>query len=324
MIVVWAMGVGAKEPDDRPPSFAIPVACRVGIDCFIQNHVDNDPGPGRLDHACGRLSYDGEKGTDFRVSNLPAMRRGVDVLAAADGTVIGIRDGEPDTDVRERGRAAVAGREAGNGVVVDHGGGWRTQYSHLQRGSVAVRPGDRVQAGDRLGRIGLSGLTEFPHLDFAVRRNDRVIDPFVGPDGWSGCDGPRRPLWSPDAMALLAYRATGVLSAGFAPEPAVAERARDGAYDGPIRADAAALVFWVDLFGAQAGDRQSIRVTGPDRTVVFADDRDLEASNVSWFAFSGRRTPAGGWSPGTYSGRFSLMRAGVVLAETTATTRLGP
>jgi hypothetical protein len=324
LILTRSDGVGAQVVSDRMPALAVPVACTVGVDCFIQNHVDNDPGPGRLDHACGRLSYDGEKGTDFRVRNLPAMRGGVEVLAAADGLVVGVRDGEPDEDVRTRGRAAVAGREAGNGVVLDHGDGWQTQYSHLRRGSVAVRPGDRVRAGDRLGRIGLSGLTEFPHLDFAVRHHGRTVDPFVGPGGWTGCGGVRRPLWSADALRMLVYRATGVLSAGFAPDAADAGRARDGAYDGPLPAGAPALVFWADLFGAEAGDRQSIRVTGPDGRTVVADDDVLAASNVSWFAFAGRRAPPGGWPPGPYTGTYRLERAGAVVAETSATVRIGP
>jgi murein DD-endopeptidase MepM/ murein hydrolase activator NlpD len=324
MVVLATPVSGTLRAEERPPAFRLPVDCRMGVDCFLQNHVDHDAGPGRLDHACGRLSYDGEKGTDFRVRDLPAMRRGVDVLAAADGVVVGARDGEPDLSVRIRGRAAVSGREAGNGVVLDHGGGWHTQYSHLMRGSVAVRPGDRVRAGDRLGRIGLSGLTEFPHLDFAVRKDDRTVDPFVGPGRWSGCDGARRPLWAPDALTALAYRPTGVLIAGFAAGSPDAEQAREGAYAAPVPATGAALVFWADLFGAQQGDRQTIRVTGPDGSAVVDDARTLEASNVSWFTFAGRRTPPGGWSAGTYTGTIRLDRGGATVAEATATIRIDP
>ena len=41
----------------------------------------------------------------------------------------------------------------GNGVVIDHGGGWISQYSHLRSGSVRVHPGDRVSAGQPLGLV---------------------------------------------------------------------------------------------------------------------------------------------------------------------------
>ncbi|WP_247877773.1 M23 family metallopeptidase [Azospirillum thiophilum] len=72
-----------------------------------------------------------------------------------------MRDGMEDVSIRQSG-GAPAGYDAGNAVVVDHGNGWETQYSHLKRGSVAVRPGVRVEAGTVLGQIGLSGRTEFP------------------------------------------------------------------------------------------------------------------------------------------------------------------
>jgi len=46
--------------------------------------------------------------------------------------------------------------------------------------------GLRVLAGDQLGMVGLSGNTEFPHLDFTVRQNARALDPFA-PFSRSGC-----------------------------------------------------------------------------------------------------------------------------------------
>src|SRR4051812_4032946 len=113
---------------------ALPVACEIGRDCFVQNFFDHDPGPDRRDYACGRLSYDGHSGTDIRVADVPAMMRGVTVVAAAPGTVKGVRDGMDDINLAEIGRQALKGKDAGNGVVVDHGDGWETQYSHLRKG----------------------------------------------------------------------------------------------------------------------------------------------------------------------------------------------
>ena len=153
----------------------LPLACTPGRDCWIAHHVDHEPGPGLRDHACGTLTYDGHDGVDFALPDLAAMEAGVPVLAAAAGIVRAVRDGEVDQRVEERGREAVAGRECGNGVLLDHGAGWQTQYCHLRRGSVAVAPGDRVTAGTRLGLVGLSGLTSFPHLHFEVRRAGREI-----------------------------------------------------------------------------------------------------------------------------------------------------
>ena len=42
--------------------------------------------------------------------------------------------------------------------------------AHLQQGTVAVHPGDRVQAGQVLGRVGTSGRTSEPHLHVHAKR----------------------------------------------------------------------------------------------------------------------------------------------------------
>ncbi len=82
----------------------------------------------------------------------------MDVLASASGRVVRMRDGVPDGAFGKSAREAVRDIECGNGVVIEHPGGWETQYCHMANGSLAVKPGDDVAQGRRLGRIGLSGL----------------------------------------------------------------------------------------------------------------------------------------------------------------------
>src|SRR5205814_1010195 len=112
-------------------------------------------------------------------------------------------------------------REAGNSVVIEHGNGWETQYAHLRRHSVAVRAGQVVRRGQRLGLVGLSGATEFPHLHFEVRHGGKTVDPFVGLDGSEPCQAGAHPLWTRQALGALAYVATGVLGAGISGKPPV-------------------------------------------------------------------------------------------------------
>lgn len=72
--------------------------------------------------------------------------------------------------------AALAGRVlmvesvAGYGltVLLDHGDGVETLYSHLQR--AAVRPGAWLEKGQVLGGVGMSGAATGPHLHFELRR----------------------------------------------------------------------------------------------------------------------------------------------------------
>ncbi len=63
----------------------------------------------------------------------------------------------------------------GNLVVVDHGGGLQTRYAHLS--AFDVQPGDIVEAGDTVGRVGSTGRSMGPHLHFEVFRGGKPVDP---------------------------------------------------------------------------------------------------------------------------------------------------
>jgi murein DD-endopeptidase MepM/ murein hydrolase activator NlpD len=55
-----------------------------------------------------------------------------------------------------------------NTAVVDHGKSEFALYAHLQPGSVRVRVGDHVKAGDVIGKLGSSGNSTEPHLHFQI------------------------------------------------------------------------------------------------------------------------------------------------------------
>jgi Peptidase family M23 len=309
--------------ENAAPRFELPVACDPSRECSIQKYMDHDPGPDRMDYACGRLSKDGDTGTDFRLRDYPAMEKGVAVIAAANGVVRAVRDGMEDVSVRDIGGSAIEGREAGNAVGLVHGGGWETQYSHLKKGSVRVKAGDAVQAGDVLGEIGLSGNTEFPHMEFTVRRNGDAVDPFVGLVEFARCEDARAPLWSDAALEKLPYRPVVLLSSGFTSGSASASAARKGEYANfSLNNKAPALVFWADLSGTLKGDREQLTMTAPDGRVLVEADRVLDENNISWFMFAGVKRPGGGWLSGDYRAHYSLMRDGAVLAEKREVVRL--
>jgi len=62
-------------------------------------------------------------------------------------------------------------------IVVDHGNGLETSYSHLSAALVGL--GQRVAMGQVLGRIGNTGWSTGPHLLFEVRRNGIPLDPLA-------------------------------------------------------------------------------------------------------------------------------------------------
>ncbi len=75
------------------------------------------------------------------------------------------------------GEVIVAGWRSGYGntVVVYHGLGYSTLYSHLS--SISVSVGDQVSSGDKVGAVGSTGLSTGPHLHFELRIDGRAVDP---------------------------------------------------------------------------------------------------------------------------------------------------
>lgn len=300
------------------PDFVLPIDCTLGDTCFIQQYADHDPGPGATDFACGTLSYDDHSGTDFAVPTVRAARSGVVVRAAADGRVTATRDGEAD-HFNDSADTGTDGRDCGNGVVIDHGEGWQTQYCHLRQGSVRLAPGDHVRAGDPLGLVGMSGRAAFPHLHFSVRLDDQAVDPFA-PDAAKACGQSGRQMW----WDHIAYVPGALVGVGFT--DAVPEYS-DITVGLPNRAalpvDSPALVLWAHLFGARAGDTLRLLISGPDG--VFSDQAiPLQRDQARLFRASGRKLHPGNRVPGPYRGTAILIRDGQEISRLSVATRLSP
>lgn len=300
-----------SEAADAPPlgpELVLPVDCVLGETCEIQNYVDRDPGPGARDYACAGRTYQDHKGVDIRVPDLAAQRAGVAVLAAAPGRVARLRDGVADVSVRTTGVSAVDGVECGNGVVIDHGDGWESQYCHLAQGSLIVAQDAEVRAGQPIARIGLSGQTEYPHLHFTLRKDGKVVDPFA-PAGGEACEA-KGALWSADVAEAMAYKAGAVLNTGFS-SGAVSMDSIEEAGLPPASAHAPALVAYVRAIGLEAGDVQHLTVTGPDGETLAETTIDpLDAPKAQYMLYAGRRTPPEGWTPGTYAAEYWVERGG--------------
>ncbi|MBB4041366.1 murein DD-endopeptidase MepM/ murein hydrolase activator NlpD [Microvirga flocculans] len=293
-------------------SFRWPVACEIGRTCFVQHYVDRDPSPAARDYRCGTLTYDGHDGTDIRIPTLAAQKAGVDVVAAADGTVLRIRDGVDDVSVAERGRQNVENTECGNGAVVDHGNGWEAQYCHMAKGSLAMKPGDVVKAGDRIGRIGLSGMTEFPHLHFTLRKDGKTVDPFAPGASEQSCGGSGASLWEASLQRPLAYQAGSVLNKGFASGPVTMEAIESGAAEQAIPTTRSpALVAYVRAIGLKGGDIQTLTLFDPDGKPVAQNKAPpLDRDKAQWMAFAGIRQPEGGFRSGLYRAIYRVEREG--------------
>ena len=298
-------GHSALAGDVPRDGFGLPVDCRLGTNCWIVNYPDAGPGPTSLDFNCNHLTYDGHKGTDFAVRDLAAVRQGVEVVAAAAGRVLRIRDG-----VSDDGSTGVSDERAcGDGVIVSHGDGWETQYCHLREDSVAVRPGESVRRGDRIGLVGMSGRAEFPHVQLSIRRNGTPLDPFTGREVFSGCGVAGQSLWNADARPR--YAPSQIVASGFATgRVEMASIQRDAASPTVLSVDAPALVLWVVTLGLEPGDLLSLSVTGPDGSTIFSQHKELERTQIRRLDYGGRRMRGERWMPGLYIGEASLSRPG--------------
>ena len=77
------------------------------------------------------------------------------------------------------GRISFVGRRRGYGRVVEisHGSDTTTRYAHLSSVPERLGVGDRVAAGDNIGRVGATGTATGPNLHYEVRVDGRPTDP---------------------------------------------------------------------------------------------------------------------------------------------------
>ena len=93
---------------------------------------------------------------------------GTDVLAAGAGKVVEVVNNLPNQVPGQFPAGIPIEQAPGNHVIIDMGHDEFAMYAHMIPGSVVVREGQFVRAGEKLGRLGNSGNTIVPHLHFQV------------------------------------------------------------------------------------------------------------------------------------------------------------
>lgn len=319
-----AATVAGAMPAVADPQLSLPIQCEPGKTCFMQNYFDHDAGPGVADHSCGSATYNGHDGIDIRLLSAIETSKHFAVIASADGTVKGTRDGMRDVFVSEAGGLdSVKNRECGNGVTLDHGDGFETQYCHMLSGSVAVKTGEKVSRGQRLGDVGFSGAADFPHVHLAVRKNGKTLDPFTGTGTADACSKDAASvagLWDDAAQKAFKYTAGQAIQAGFTSDAAVADKLRSSQtnpIDQPTPAGPA-LLFYASFINLKSGDMIVSHVTGPGGFDVEGAPKPLERDKATFVAFSGKKRTLPVWPAGKYSGTAKAMRGGQAVAEISA------
>ena len=126
----------------------------------------------------GDRVYEGEGAT-----NEQFYVYGADVLAVADGTVVSVQDGKPDTTPNKAMTPKTLSDFGGNQVMLEIAPKVFAVYGHLQPGSLRVKVGDSVKVGATLAKIGNTGPSFGPHLHFGLLNRPDIFTgrslPFV-------------------------------------------------------------------------------------------------------------------------------------------------
>lgn len=295
----------------------LPAQCVPGKDCFVQQMPDMDPGPASTDPFCGSATYDGHDGLDLRVRSLVDVARGVPVLAMADGTVIITRDGMADKMIEGDAEAkAISDKGCGNLAIIDHGDGYHSRYCHMRNGSVTVKQGDQVKRGQQIGLIGASGLAEFPHVEAAVTKDDKALDPMTGRALDAGClknAADAKPLFASSVAKALGTGEPQLLAIGLSGD--VINHRQLSQLGPPPTAHSSSVnhVGWGWFVNLRQGDQVKIALRGPGGGVLAEQtSKPMERSKATWSAFAGKR---GNPAPGTYEVEAAVIRDGKPVLE---------
>lgn len=96
------------------------------------------------------------------------LHKGIDLAAPQGTAVLACKSGT----VRS---AEYGNRVYGNCIVIRHQGGMESLYAHLDE--IAVTKGSAVFSGQKIGTVGLTGLTTGPHLHFEIKQNGAPLNP---------------------------------------------------------------------------------------------------------------------------------------------------
>ena len=311
-----------------PSAFAIefgnPVRCIPNTNCWIINYVDHDASSDWRDYQCHKKSYDKHNGTDIAVATLKDMHKGVAVLAAANGTVRTTRDDMEDLGLLTP-PEKLKNKACGNAIILSHDNGWETRYCHLMRHSINVKPGDKVIKGQKIGLIGYSGRTEFPHLHFSVRHMGETIDPFTNTSEKTTCNAPSKgTLWDTSTAKAFTYASPQIYLQGFSTYRTTPEIFRkNGSSTKNITPKSPAIVINSDILGLHPGDNIKMEIKGPDENILLQQDFPINKYRIRVFRSVGKKRANNKlWPIGEYTATVSIYRKGQRVEHLSTITKI--
>ncbi len=305
---------------DNAPGLGLPVSCKVGVDCWVVKYFDHGQDDLAMDHKCGKRTLPHHHGIDLAVRDEFEISQGRYVVAAADGVVKTTRDGVKDRYWTPQNAHLTRGRECGNRVALNHGNNWYTDYCHLRRGSILVKPGDKVQKGQPIAMIGMSGKSQFPHVHFTVYFGKKRLDPFTGTTKNKDCGIIVKSLWDKATQQQFNYQPTVISDVGIAGSKAMVEDVLKGWYRSNLLSNTVpALGVWTIIYGLEKGDQVSMELRDPFDTVVAQNTNTVKRDHARRYSFTGKRRQNALWPTGKYTATVTVIKSAGDAAEFTKT-----
>lgn len=158
-----------------------------------------------------------------------------------------------------------------------------------------------------MGKVGLSGRSEFPHVHLTVRRDGAVLDPANGQPLSTVCSSGGMSLWRKPER--LVYQPVSLYAVGFSTGAVKGDAVkRDAASPERLSATAPALVLWATAFGVRKGDRLTLKITAPDGRTLHHGVVDISRHQAWRLSYGGKKRKQARWPAGRYRGEAVLHR----------------
>lgn len=192
----------------------------------------------------------------------------------------------------------------------------------MLKDSITIKENQEVKKGQVLGFVGLSGKTEFPHLHITVKRNNIVLDPFLGtePSINYNCNNSsqtdKASLWDDATYAKLKYIDTAILNFYTTTKIPTKFLARTGQYrESTIDKNSKNIILWADIMGVQKGDNILFEIVDTNGNNVFKSIQEVPKKYVLYFIYAGERLNKNKFSKGEYTSKLTLTRDNKVVTS---------
>ena len=170
LILISCLSLNAKGMKSK---IIFPVRGEIGKDFFIFKYPAyiNKEGM-QTDGFGGNLLSVNHRGTDFAPTNI---NKDLVVQSVCKGVVIKV-DNRYKDDFSYTRKFSKNASYGGNSVTIKSPEGWFFHYCHLKQNSIKVKLGEKIEQGQKIGLIGMSGKKiRIPHVHFSIRNNKRKV-----------------------------------------------------------------------------------------------------------------------------------------------------